>query len=283
MAIIQTQEVHKIYPNGTIGLAGLSISIEPGEMVGVLGSSGAGKTTLFRMLNGTLRPSRGRLSVLGQELSGRVTPSELRRLRSGIALVNQNHNVIPPLSVLQNVLIGRLGQTNTLSALAGFFRVAKTDFERATEAIALVGLADKLYQRAEDLSGGQQQRVAIARSLMQGPQLLLADEPIASVDMRNATMLLDLFRRLNQELGITVVMNLHQLDFAIRYCPRILVLKAGRLAFDGRPEDLKDFDIYDEHNSSLPTGEKDLPPEAALLAEAEMGELILKRDFSGND
>ncbi|HEX2911719.1 MAG TPA: phosphonate ABC transporter ATP-binding protein [Chloroflexia bacterium] len=281
MSLLRANNLRKLYPNGTRGLDSLSVTIEPGEMVGVLGSSGAGKTTFFRLLNGTLRPTSGELEVLGRRLDRHLTPAELRGLRTRVALISQHHNVIPPLSVLQNVLAGRLGRTGTLKALAGLFRVAETERLQAAEALALVGLADKLYARAEDLSGGQQQRVAIARAIVQGAELLLADEPIASVDMRNAALILDIFLRLNQEIGATVVMNLHQLDFAIRYCPRILVLKAGRLIYDGPPEGLKNIDIYGEKEPLVLEENEDhpaLPPEALLMEEAEIGLKLGRQD-----
>lgn len=282
MAAIEASEIRKIYPNGTVGLDDLSVSIESGELVGVLGSSGAGKTTFFRLLNGTLRPTTGQLAVLGQPMHAQWQSGQLRRLRTHIALVNQHHNVIPPLSVLQNVLIGRLGRVGRLQALAGIFRPSPTDLQLATESLALVGLADKLYSRAEDLSGGQQQRVAIARAMVQGAEMLLADEPIASVDRRNAALLLELFERMNHELGVTVIMNLHQLDFAIRYCPRLLVLQAGRLTYDGPPEGLENFDIYGEQTTAEHEPEEFLlPPASALWQEAEIGELVKRR--SKND
>ncbi len=250
-SVVRTQAVRKVYPNGGVGLDDLSVEIQAGELVGVLGASGAGKTTFFRLLNGTLRPTEGKLTVLDKELDGRLGASNLRQLRSQIALVNQHHNVIGPLSVLQNVLIGRLGRVGFWPALTGLFKVSASDLQKATESLALVGLTDKLYDRADDLSGGQQQRVAIARAIIQNPALLLADEPIASVDRRNATLILEIFQRLNAELGVTVIMNLHQLDFALHYCPRILVLKAGRLAYDGTPAGLADFNIYDEDEEKI--------------------------------
>ncbi len=281
MSIVRVEGLRKIYPNGTVGLDGLTVEIGSGEMVGILGSSGAGKTTLFRLLNGTLYPTGGQLEVLGQRLDGRLGRGDLRKLRTRLALVSQHHNVIPSLSVLNNILIGRLGQVGTARSLLSLVRPSQHERQLALEALALVSLPDRLYHRAEDLSGGQQQRVAIARAMAQGAELLLADEPIASVDMRNAGLLLDLFRRLNEELGVTVVMNLHQLDFAVRYCRRILVLKAGRLAYDGSPEDLQDFDIYGELDSPALEEPSAEPledwPEAALLGEAEVGELVRKR------
>jgi phosphonate transport system ATP-binding protein len=243
--MIDAKNIRKVYPNGTTALDGLSVSVQPGEFVGVLGASGAGKTTFFKLLNGTLLPTGGELNVLGQRLDGGLPPAKLRRLRSRIALISQHHNVVAGLSVLNNVLMGRLGRISTLSALAGFVRPPQPDLQRALEAIALVGLADKAYTRADDLSGGQQQRVAIARALVQNAELILADEPIASVDMLNASLILDLFKRLNTELGCTVLMNLHQLDFAVRYCPRLLVFRQGRLVYDGAPEGVERFeDLY---------------------------------------
>lgn len=243
---IEAHNLRKVYPNGTVGLEGLTVQIKPGEMVGVLGRSGAGKTTFFRLLNGAIRPTSGELKVLGQPLAAHVNRNQLRQLRSRVAAVSQHHNVIPSLSALQNVLIGRLGRISTWQAVTALFAVPEFERVMAAQALAMVGLPDQLYSPADHLSGGQQQRIAIARALVQKAELVLGDEPIASVDVKTAQAILELFRRMNEEAGATVLMNLHQVDFAIKYCQRLLVLSHGKLVYDGTPDNLKNFKLYAE-------------------------------------
>jgi len=247
--VIEAIDLRKVYPNGTLGLDGLSVKIEPGEMVGVLGRSGAGKTTFFRLLNGSIRPSSGQLRVLNQDLERHASRQALRHLRSGVAVVYQSNNVIPSLSALQNVLLGQLGRISTLQALRSLVLVPEKERVMAAQALSLVGLSDKLYTRADELSGGQQQRVAVARAIVQRARLVLGDEPIASVDVRTAGLILDLFQRLNQEAGVTVLLNLHQVDFALRYCRRLLVLSQGRLIYDGAPDGLDNIELYADPKS----------------------------------
>jgi phosphonate transport system ATP-binding protein len=255
MALIEAVELRKVYPNGTVGLDGLNVKIERGEMVGVLGRSGAGKTTFFRLLNGSIRPSGGQLKVLDQSLEQSTNRKALRHLRAGVAVVYQNSNVIPSLSAMQNVLLGRLGRVSTLHALRSLFLVPENERLTAAQALHLVGLADKLYTRADELSGGQQQRIAIARAIVQRAPLVLGDEPIASVDIRTAGLILDLFKRLNQELGVTVLLNLHQVDFALQYCQRLLVLSHGKLVYDGAPDGIKNIELYADDPAKSETEE----------------------------
>jgi phosphonate transport system ATP-binding protein len=246
MSIIKAENLQKIYPNGTRALNGINLTLEKGEMVGVLGSSGAGKTTFMRLLNGSIKPTAGKLEVLGYRLEGQISPSRLRRLRRDIGAIYQHHNVIPSLSVLQNVLIGGLGRENLAQSLLSFFFVPDSKQKTVRHYLSAVGLSDKLYERVENLSGGQQQRVAVARVLLQQAKILLADEPIASVDARTASNLLEIFSRLNEEHGVTVVMNLHQVDFAIRYCRRILVFEHGQIVYDGAPEGINQVELYED-------------------------------------
>jgi phosphonate transport system ATP-binding protein len=237
---IQTAALAKIYPGGIAGLRSLDLSIEPGELVGLLGRSGSGKTTLFRLLGGALRPTGGRLVVLGQDL-GAIRPAELRRLRRRMGIIYQQHNLVPRLSAAQNVLLARFGRQPFWRALLGLIQLSDAERRAAFEVLRGLEIGDKLYARADDLSGGQQQRVAVARALLHTPELLLGDEPIASVDAETATLIMDLFRRLNRERGMTVVVSLHQAEFARRYCSRVLVLADGLLAYDGPPAGLDRF------------------------------------------
>jgi phosphonate transport system ATP-binding protein len=232
---IRATGLAKIYPGGTVGLRGLSVEVEPGELVGLLGPSGSGKTTLFRLFGGALRPSCGQLEVLGRDL-GRIRADELRYLRRRLGIIYQQHNLVPRLSAASNVLLGRLGQRPLWQALLGALWLPSADLRDAFAALQEVEIGDKLLSRVDDLSGGQQQRVAVARALLGRPELILADEPVASVDARTAELMLTLFARLNREQGTTVVVSLHQADLARRFCRRVLVLANGQITYDGPPD-----------------------------------------------
>ncbi len=240
--MIRAQNLTKRYGDGTLALVEVSLTVEPGEMVGLLGPSGAGKTTLLRLFYGALRPSAGRLEVMGRSMD-QLQPAILRRLRRQVAVIPQSHHVIPHTSVLHNVLIGRLGYLSTGRSLLGLARPTRREVMRAQSALERVGLGGELLTRAEVLSGGQQQRVAVARALVQDASLILADEPVASVDVRTAETVLDVLRDLNRQ-GKTVVMSLHQVDFALAYCSRLLVLDGGRLLHDGSPDEIQGLEIY---------------------------------------
>jgi phosphonate transport system ATP-binding protein len=216
----------------TAALKPLTLSVPAGEMVGVIGRSGAGKSTLLRLLNRLAEPTTGSIVCDGRDVT-RLRGTELRRWRARCAMVFQQFNLVPRLDVLTNVLLGRIAYKGTLPAMFKHF----TEQERAMAVLALERLecAGLAFQRAETLSGGQQQRVAIARALMQEPSIVLADEPIASLDPHSATLVMDALRRINREDGITVLCNLHTLDTAREYCSRIVGIAAGEVVFDGPP------------------------------------------------
>ena len=234
--IVRAENLVKVYDNGVTALKGIDVSIYSGEMVGVLGASGSGKTTFFRLMNGFITPTGGNLYVMGQVMRG-LSHQALRKLRSGIAMVSQHHNIIPGLSVARNVIMGKLGQMSFCQALRLLFYLSEKEIKEVWRVLEQLELAEKIFDRATDLSGGQQQRVAIARVLLGNARLILADEPIASVDSRTAENILNIFTRLNREQNITVVTNLHQEDFALHYCSRVLVLDKGRLIFNGPPDE----------------------------------------------
>ena len=235
MLAIRAERLTKSYPGGVVGLDGLAVRVEEGEFVGILGPSGAGKTTFFRLINGAIHPTSGRLEVLGQ-LMGSLRGDSLCRLRARVAFIYQHHHLIPNLTVAHNVLMGRAGRASLWQTLRSIFYLRECDLRLAEAALREVGIVDKMFDRVADLSGGQQQRVAIARALVQSADLILADEPIASVDSTTATVILELFKRLNEEQGKTILMTLHQTDFALRYCRRLLIFAQGGLAFDGPPD-----------------------------------------------
>jgi phosphonate transport system ATP-binding protein len=212
------------------------LSIPDGQMVGVIGRSGAGKSTLLRMINRLTEPSEGRIIHDGRDITALRGPA-LRRWRTDCAMIFQQFNLVQRLDVLTNVLVGRLnhrpGFMGTLTSLLCLFTPAERAL--AIQALDRFDLADTALQRADTLSGGQQQRVAICRALMQEPKFILADEPIASLDPRNARTVMEALRQVNREDGITVLTNLHHLDTARHYCDRIVAMQAGRVMFDGPP------------------------------------------------
>lgn len=232
--VIRASGLVKTYPNGVTGLDGLNLKIYRGEMVGVLGASGSGKTTLFRLLNGSIAPTKGELQVLGQSYQGQSS-RVLRQLRTRISMIYQHHNIIPGLTVARNVLMGRLGRMSIVQILRMGFYLYNEEIEDVYNVLKQLDLGEKMFDRATDLSGGQQQRVAIARTLLSNSEVILADEPIASVDSRTAGVILDLFKQLNNEKRVTIVMNLHQEDFALNYCSRVISLNKGKLVYDGPP------------------------------------------------
>ena len=230
----------------TLAVADANLRIETGEMTGIIGRSGAGKSTLLRLINRLIDPSEGAILAEGIDVAD-LRGRSLRQWRARTAMIFQQFNLVNRLDVLTNVLIGGLIRVPTPRMLLRLF----TESERA-EAVALLdrlGLFDVAMNRADELSGGQQQRVAIARALMQRPRILLADEPIASLDPLNAKLVMDALAELNQRDGITVVCNLHTLDTARAYCRRIIGMAAGRIVFDGPPDALDEtvlLDIYGE-------------------------------------
>ena len=221
------------YGNGTRALHPTSLDFAQGEFIVLLGASGAGKSTLLRALNGLVRPSAGR--VMATHAGDLSDPEHLRRHRRQTGMVFQQHHLIGRLSVLANVLMGRLGYHSALATLAPWSRIEK---EAALAALDRVGLVDRALDRADQLSGGQQQRVGIARALVQRPKVLLADEPVASLDPATAERLLALLHGICRSDGLTLVISLHQVEFARQFADRIVGLHAGSVVFDGTPAEL---------------------------------------------
>jgi phosphonate transport system ATP-binding protein len=231
----------------TMAVANVSLRIDMGEMVGIIGRSGAGKSTLLRLINRMIEPTEGAIRSCGADISA-LRGKALRQWRARTAMIFQQFNLVHRLDVLTNVLCGRLHDIGGPRMLLKLF----TEAERvdAISALDRMGLAELAMNRADALSGGQQQRVAIARALMQKPGIILADEPIASLDPMNAKVVMDALADINRRDGITVLCNLHTLDTARAYCNRIVGMSAGRIVFDGAPEQLTDRvlrDIYGEH------------------------------------
>ena len=218
-----------------IAVDSVSLSIPEGQMVGIIGRSGAGKSTLLRMINRLTDVSGGVISHSGRPVST-LTGRELRSWQRDCAMIFQQFNLVPRLDVVSNVLHGTLNLRSTFATMFNLF--PREDILRAISILERLGVAENATKRAEALSGGQQQRVAIARALMQSPKLILADEPIASLDPLNAQIVMDALKDINEQEGITVVTNLHTLDTARNYCERIVGMAAGKVVFDGKPDEL---------------------------------------------
>jgi len=236
------EHVGKVFSDGTVAVNDVTLDIEVGERVAVIGPSGAGKTTLFRLLNATLRPTSGRLWFDGanmQNLSGR----RLRQLRRRIGTVYQQHNLVPQLLVIHNVLAGRLGRWSLPKALLSL--VSPQERNIALRALDQVGILEKLYTRTAHLSGGQQQRVAIARALVQDPDVILADEPVSSVDPTLGRTIMELLVQLADTHKKTLVANLHAVSVALDLFPRVIGFRQGEVAFDLPPAAISDTEMTD--------------------------------------
>ncbi|MGF1601442.1 MAG: phosphonate ABC transporter ATP-binding protein [Thermosynechococcaceae cyanobacterium] len=218
-------------------LSEIKFSIDAGERVALIGPSGAGKSTLLNLLNGTLVPSTGQITILGSHL-GWLRSQSRRRIQRQIGTIYQQHHLVPQLSVIHNINAGHLGRWSLLKAAGSLLWPQQVDV--ATQVLKQVGLDGRLYNRTDQLSGGQQQRVALARVLVQNPLAILADEPIASLDPARSHDLMALLRNLTETTGKTLVVSLHDIEFAFEYCTRLLGLRQGRLLFDAPPAQVTD-------------------------------------------
>lgn len=237
---IALDRVSVTYPNGTRALHEVSLRIAPGEMVAIVGLSGSGKSTLIRTINGLVRATEGAVTV-GPHRIDALHGRALRGVRGHIGMIFQGFNLAERTTVLQNVLVGRLAHTSTLRTLLGLF--SARDKEIALRALDSVGMLEKVWTRAGSLSGGQKQRVAIARALTQQPSLMLADEPVASLDPPTAHAVMHDLRRINSEQGLTVLVNIHLMDLARQYTTRLIGLRDGRVVYDGSAAEASDADF----------------------------------------
>ncbi|TBL71341.1 phosphonate ABC transporter ATP-binding protein [Paenibacillus thalictri] len=228
--MIEFQNVSKVYPNGTVGLKNLNLTIHKGEFIVIVGLSGAGKSTMLRSINRLHEITDGQIVIDGKSITA-ASGGELRRMRRDIGMIFQSFNLVKRSSVLRNVLSGRVGYHPTWRTVLGMF--PKHDVDLALKALERVNIREKAYSRADELSGGQQQRVSIARALAQEAKIILADEPVASLDPLTTRQVMDDLQRINQELGITTIVNLHFIDLAREYATRIIGLRAGQVVFDG--------------------------------------------------
>lgn len=235
MTLLKLENVSKTYANGTAALRDISLEIRSGEFVVVLGKSGSGKSTLLRCINRLVEPSTGRIFFGDIEITSAPARS-LRAIRHKIGMIFQEGFLVPRTSVLTNVLTGRLGNTAAWAALLN--RFSADDVQAALRNLDRLGIADKAHEKIESLSGGQKQRVGIARAMMQEPDILLADEPVSSLDPATSQSILAALAEINRRDGVTVLCNLHIPELARQFGRRVLALKAGRLVYDGPPEGL---------------------------------------------
>jgi len=235
--MLRVEHLSKVYPNGTQALQDVSFQVEDGEFLAVIGLSGSGKSTLLRCINRLIEPTSGK--IIWNDVDVTALPSnQMRQVRRQIGMVFQQFNLVKRSSVLTNVLSGRLGYVNPYQSLFNYF--SPSDYALAMENLKHLGLEDKAHIRADSLSGGQQQRVGIARALMQNPKLVLADEPVASLDPVLAHSILRYLEQMNKERQITVLCSLHFLDLVHRYATRAIALKDGKLVFEGLPNEIDD-------------------------------------------
>lgn len=228
--MIEFKNVSLTYPNGHQGLKNVNLKINDGEFIVVVGLSGAGKSTLIRSINQLVKPTEGELIIDGVDTL-KLNDRKLKDTRKNIGMIFQSYNLVKRMSVLRNVLTGSLGRTNTLKSMLGLF--SKEDINLAMTSLARVGIEDKAYRRADQLSGGQQQRVSIARALTQQPKVILADEPVASLDPPTSHVVMKDLKKINKEDGITTLINLHFIDMAMEYADRIIGMREGEVVFDG--------------------------------------------------
>jgi len=235
--MLKVSNLKKVYDGGVQALEKVSFEVPKGQFLAVIGLSGSGKSTLLRCINRLIEPTEGKIIFDGEDVTA-ASEDELRHIRRKIGMVFQHFNLVQRSSVLTNVLAGRLGYVNPVWSLVN--RFPASDLEKAMRELDRVGIADKAKYRADELSGGQQQRVGIARAMMQEPHLVLADEPVASLDPVLAHSIMQYLEKINKEDGVTVLCSLHFLDLVHRYADRVIALNQGQLVFDGLPQEIND-------------------------------------------
>ncbi len=244
--MLEIRNLNKIYPGGVHALKDVSFTVEEGEFVVLIGLSGSGKSTLLRCINRLVEPTSGQIIWNGQDITA-ADHKQLRLIRRNIGMIFQQFNLVKRLSVITNVLTGRLGYVSQWRSLLNYW--TPEEKRQALANLERVGIADQAWKRADELSGGQQQRVAIARALMQEPKMILADEPVASLDPATSHSVMKYILELNRKDGITVICSLHFLSLAREYGTRIIALRDGHVVFDGKPDEIDDKrfkEIYGE-------------------------------------
>ena len=246
--MIKFENVSVTYPGGVEALKNLNLEIKDGDFIIIVGLSGAGKSTLLRTVNNLVKPSTGSVYLEGKNVTS-AKKKELKKIRSQIGMIFQTFNLVNRSTVLKNVLTGRLSNISTIRSILGLW--PKDQKEMAFEALNQVEILEKAYVRASNLSGGQQQRVGIARALSQKPKVMLADEPVASLDPITSRVVMSYLKKINTELGITTIVNLHFLDLAKEFGDRLIGLRDGKLVFDGNVNDVSDEDFENIYGRSI--------------------------------
>ena len=229
--MILFEKVGKTYPDGTVALKKVDLKIEQGEFIAIIGLSGAGKSTLIRLINKMHPVTVGKLTVNGTVVDGSLVGKDLRKFRRGIGMIFQSFNLIGRTTVLKNVLAARVADIPFLKSLLGLY--SKDDKIASLNALEKLGILEKAYNRADKLSGGQMQRVALARTIAQNPKIILADEPVASLDPITAKQVMDDFEKINKDLNITILANMHHVDMALKFATRVIGINDGEIVYDG--------------------------------------------------
>ena len=246
--MIEFKNVSVTYPGGVKALDNVSLKIENGDFLIIVGMSGAGKSTLLRTVNNLVKPTNGEVLVDSKNVT-KASKKELKEIRSDVGMIFQTFNLVNRSSVLKNVLTGRLSQVSSIRSILGLW--PQEDKQIAFEALNKVEILEKAYVRGSNLSGGQQQRVGIARALAQKPKVMLADEPVASLDPITSRVVMKYLKEINQELGITTIVNLHFLDLAKEFGERLIGLKEGKLVYDGKVGDVSDQDFENIYGRAI--------------------------------
>lgn len=233
--MLEIKDISKVYENGVKALSNVSFSAKKGEFISIIGSSGSGKSTLLRSINKLVDISSGEIFFENERIDN-LKKKEIKKVRRNIGMIFQNYNLVEKLTVIENVLHGRLGYKSTLAGVLGIY--SEDEKKEAVEVLKKLDMENFIYQRCSELSGGQKQRVGIARALMQKPTLLLCDEPIASLDPKTSEKIMDYLKKIVDEMNITCIINLHQVEIAKRYSNRIIALNEGKLIFDDKSENL---------------------------------------------
>ena len=247
MSILEFQNVSKEYNNVTKALTNVSFSVDQGEFVSIIGPSGSGKSTILRCINRLIDATQGAIIFDQQDIT-HADKKEIRQIRKKTGMIFQHYNLVDRLSVIENVLHGRLGHKSTLTGAVGYY--TEQEKENAFQILSKLGLTEQAYKRCDELSGGQKQRVGIARSLMQEPRLILCDEPIASLDPSSSKVIMDHLSAINKNMKITCIINLHQVDVALKYSKRIIGITSGQIVYDGSPDLLTKSKIHEIYQSN---------------------------------
>ncbi|MGM0875823.1 MAG: phosphonate ABC transporter ATP-binding protein [Bacillota bacterium] len=246
--LLDLKNVSKQYGTTTVALSDVNFSVKEGEFVSVIGPSGAGKSTLLRCINRMIDASSGEISFDDVDVMN-LRKKDLRKLRTKIGMIFQHYNLVNRLSVIENVLHGRLGYKSTLTGMLGIYN--EEEKKEALKILNTLGLEDQVYKRCDQLSGGQKQRVGIARALIQKPKMLLCDEPIASLDPNSSKVIMDHLKNISSSMGITVLINLHQVDVAMKYSDRIIGVSKGQVVYNGSPQEITDEEIHNIYGSEV--------------------------------